>query len=62
MAVVRPVSTFILAASIRDAPYLMSARTLQRSRVLLIPSADLRAAIATDSRFAMNAMSDLAGC
>ena len=62
MAVVRPVSTFILAASIRDAPYLMSARTLQRSRVLLIPSADLRAAIATDGRFAMSAMSDLAGC
>ena len=61
MAVVRPVSTFILAASIRDVPYLMSARTLQRSRVLLIPSADLRAVIATDSRFAMTAMSDLAG-
>lgn len=62
MAVVRPVSTFILAASIRDAPYLMSARTLQRSRILLIPSADLRAAIAQDTRFAMNAMQELAGC
>ena len=62
MAVVRPVSTFILAASIRDAPYLMSARTLQRSRVLLIPSADLRAAVASDPQFAMNAMQELAGC
>ncbi len=62
MAVVRPVSTFILAASIRDAPYLMSARTLQRSRVLLIPSTDLRAAMASDTQFAMNAMQDLAGC
>lgn len=62
MAVVRPISTFILAASIRDAPYLMSARTLQRSRVLMIPSADLRAAIAADNRFAMNVMGDLAGC
>ena len=28
MAVLRPVSTFILAASIRNAPYLMSAVTL----------------------------------
>lgn len=62
MAVVRPVSTFILAASVRDAPYLMSARTLQRSRVLLIPSADLRAAIANDNRFAMNVLNELAGC
>ncbi len=62
MAVARPISTFILAASVRDAPYLMSARTLQRSRILLIPSADLRAAIATDSRFANNVMLELAGC
>lgn len=62
MAVARPVSTFILAASIRDAPYLMSARTLQRSRVLLIPSADLRAAVASDPHFAMNAIQELAGC
>lgn len=61
MAMVRPVSTFILAASIRDAPYLMSARTLQRSRILLIPSADLRKAIAEDARFSMNAMQELAG-
>lgn len=62
MAVVRPVSTFILAASIRDAPYLMSARTLERSRVLLIPSTDLRAAVANDAQFAMNAIQELAGC
>lgn len=62
MAINRPVSTFILAASVRDAPYLMSARTLQRSRILLIPSENVRAAILSDSRFAMNAMQDLAGC
>lgn len=61
MAVVRPVSTFILAASVKDAPYLMSARTLQRSRLLLIPSQNVRAAIAADNRFAINAMQDLAG-
>lgn len=62
MAVVRPISTFILAASVRDAPYLMSARTLQRSRVLLIPSAALRTAIASDNHFAMNVIEELAGC
>ncbi|WP_284164142.1 helix-turn-helix domain-containing protein [Frigidibacter sp. SD6-1] len=62
MAVVRPVSTFILAACVRDAPYLMSARTLQRSRLLLVPSVNVRAAVAADSRFALNAMQDLAGC
>lgn len=62
MAVVRPVSTFILAASVRDAPYLMSARTLERSQILLIPSADLRAAVKSDPQFAQNAIEDLAGC
>jgi len=61
MAVVRPVSTFILAACVKDAPYLMSARTLQRSRILLIPSQNVRAAIAADNQFAINAMQDLAG-
>ena len=30
MTVVDPVGTFILAACIKDAPYLMSARTLER--------------------------------
>lgn len=62
MAVVRPVSTFILAASVKNAPYLMSARTVQRSRLLLIPSANVRAAISSDSQFAVNAMQELAGC
>ncbi len=62
MAVVRPISTFILAASVRDAPYLMSARTLQRSRILMIPSVNLRAAMATDNRFARNVVLELAGC
>ena len=38
MAMVRPVSTFILAAVLKDAVYLMSARTCQQSRILLVPS------------------------
>jgi len=61
MAVVRPVGTFILAACIRDLPYLMSARTLQPSRLLLIPSSDLRATFRSDPEFAVSIVGELAG-
>jgi hypothetical protein len=44
LATVTPISTFILAATIKDAPYLMSARTLEKSRIALIPSQDVRTA------------------
>ncbi|OOG22201.1 hypothetical protein B1C78_15520 [Thioalkalivibrio denitrificans] len=40
--VVRPVDCFILAAVVTDAPYLMTARTLEHSRLLLIPAGHLR--------------------
>lgn len=62
MATVRPVTTFILAATIKDAPYLMSARTLEKSRVVLIPSQDVRAVFDEDSRFARAIVSELAQC
>lgn len=62
MAVVRPVGTFILAASIRDAPYLMSARTLERARIVLVPSSDLRAIFRHDAEFAVSVIEELAGC
>ncbi|MFC7704230.1 helix-turn-helix domain-containing protein [Plastorhodobacter daqingensis] len=62
MAVVRPVGTFILAASIRDAPYLMAARTLERSRIVMVPSSDLRAVFREDSGFAVSVVEELAGC
>lgn len=62
MAVVRPVSTFILAACINDAPYLMSARTLVPSRIALIPGSDLRAAFAADAEFAQAIVRELASC
>ncbi len=61
MAVVQPVGTFILAACIKDAPYLMSARTLERSRVVLVPSSDLRAVFRRDPEFAMSIITELAG-
>lgn len=62
MATVLPVSTFILAATIRDAPYLMSARTLEKSRIALLPSSDVRAAFDKDADFARAIVTELAQC
>jgi len=62
MQVVQPVGTFILAACIKDAPYLMSARTLEKSRIILIPSVDLRAVFRRDPDFAVSTIEELADC
>lgn len=62
LATVRPVSTFILAATIKDAPYLMSARTLEKSRIALIPSQDVRAVFDIDGNFARAIVTELAQC
>jgi len=62
MAVVRPVSTFILAACIKDAPYLMSARTIDKSRIIMIPAEDLRTMFRLDADFAMSIIVELASC
>jgi CRP/FNR family transcriptional regulator, transcriptional activator FtrB len=62
LATVRPVSTFILAATIKNAPYLMSARTLEKSRIVLIPSQDVRAIFDTDGNFARAIVTELAQC
>ncbi len=62
MATVRPVSTFILAASVRNLPYLMSARTLEKSRIALIPSQDVREVFAKDGAFAQAIVAELAQC
>lgn len=62
MALVRPVSTFILAATIKEAPNLMSARTLEKSRIVLIPSDDVHDAFDSDSAFARAMVTELAQC
>ena len=62
MATVRPVSTFILAASIKDAPYLMSARTIEKSRIILLPSSDVRDVFSADTEFARSVVTELAQC
>lgn len=60
LGTVEPVSTFILAATIRDAPYLMSARTLEKSRIVLIPSQDVRTIFDKDAQFARAIVAELA--
>ena len=62
MGLVRPVGTFILAAVLKDAVYLMSARTAQRSKILLIPSQNIRQAFQEDAEFARAIVQDLASC
>ncbi len=52
MALVEPVATFNLTAILRDAVQLMSARTAEESRILLIPSEEIRNAFRRDDAFA----------
>ncbi|MCB1312296.1 MAG: helix-turn-helix domain-containing protein [Sedimentitalea sp.] len=60
MAIEHPLAVFILAATIRDAPYLMSARTLEKARIILLPSTDVRAVFATEHAFARAVVTELA--
>lgn len=60
MAIVEPVRSFILAAVVSDQPYLMSARTLTSSRILMIPAPLAREVICTDSALMQAAMQELA--
>ncbi|MBA4204280.1 MAG: transcriptional regulator [Polymorphum sp.] len=62
ISIVRPVSTFILAATIRNAPYLMSAKTLERSRIVMLPSEDVRRIFDADRGFARAVVRELATC
>jgi len=62
MAMVQPVGTFILAAVLKDAAYLMSARTNQHSRILMIPSENIRLAFEEEPEFARAIIDELANC
>jgi CRP/FNR family transcriptional regulator, transcriptional activator FtrB len=61
MEIVRPIETFILAAVVRDQAYLMSARTLASSRILMVPSRDVKAIFLEDPVFARAVVGELAG-
>lgn len=59
---VHPLGTFILAAVLRDQVYLQSARTVERSRVLMIPAESVRQAMAADQAFMTAIVGELAQC
>lgn len=58
--IMRPVTTFILAAVIRDEVYLKSARTLAPSRILMIPAEAVRDVFGRDAAFARAIVNELA--
>lgn len=58
--ILRPVSTFVLAAVIRDEVYLKSARTLSPSRILMIPASAVRDVFGRDAAFARAIVNELA--
>lgn len=59
ITLVRPGTPFILAAVVKDAVMLMSARAIERSRILLVPSEAFRRALHEDPALALNVSSEL---
>lgn len=62
LAILRPVSTFILAAIVLDADALMSARTIERSDILMLSGEALRRAMNEDPIFGVAVAQEMAGC
>ena len=58
--IMRPVTTFILAAVIRDAVYLKSARALSPAQILMIPAQTVRDVFDRDAAFARAIVNELA--
>jgi len=58
--IIRPVTTFILAAVIRDQVYLKSARTLTEAKILLLPAEAVREVFGRDAAFARSIVNELA--
>ena len=58
--IMRPVTTFILAAVLRDEPYLKSARTLSPAQILMIPAQTVREVFGRDAAFARAIVNELA--
>lgn len=57
--IVTPVDTFIIAAAVTDTVCLMTAHTLEPSRLLMIPATDLRAQITDDPQLAISLLAAL---
>lgn len=62
LAILRPISTFILAAVVLETDALMSARTLERSEILMIHGDAFRRAMADDAKFGVSVARELAAC
>lgn len=62
IAVLRPVSTFILAAVVLDIDALMAARTIERSDILMVSGEAVRGAMKEDAAFAVAIAEELSGC
>ncbi|MFC3070236.1 transcriptional activator FtrB [Phenylobacterium soli] len=62
LAVLKPVSAFILAAVVLDSNGLMSAHTLESSQILMVSGEALRRAMMRDARFCFTVAQELAGC
>lgn len=58
--ILQPVTTFILAAVVRDEVYLKSARTLAPSQILMIPGQTVRDIFGRDAAFARAIVNELA--
>jgi len=58
--IIGPVTTFILAAVVRDEVYLKSARTLTPARILLVPAGAVRNVFGRDAAFARSVVNELA--
>ena len=57
--VLKPVDMFILAAVLTDAPYLMSAETIDEARLMLIAAQELRGLIEHDPKLAMHMLASV---
>jgi CRP/FNR family transcriptional activator FtrB len=60
LAILRPHATFILAAVVRDEVYLTSARTLEATKILMIPADAVRTVFDKDAAFARATVRELA--
>lgn len=60
LEIIKPVTTFILAAAIRDEVYLKSGRTLSPAQVLMIPARAVREIFDRDAAFARAIVNELA--
>lgn len=62
LAILKPISTFILAAVVLDSDALMSAVTLERSEILMVPGESIRRAMRENALFGFAVSEELAGC